>query len=356
MSEIDARVILLNERPHGMPNDKTFRYDTIRVPSSAPAGQILLKLVYLSVDPYMRGQVRTAPLNQPFSGFCIAEVVDSKNDKYKKGQHVFGIFKWQTYQLHDGNSSVSQEIRAIPADLDNKLSLSAWLGVCGMPGRTGYYGLLDDDVGRMKSGQTVLVSAAAGAVGSLVGQLAKLHGAKRVIGTAGGPEKCKIVKEKYGFDECLDYKALDTTEKMLEALKKAAPEGLHVYFDNVGGHVTYAALQALNKYGRVALCGNISSYNSTNPMEEKIPNILSLGTIYGSHKICGFIQSDFYDKFDSFYNEVPKLVAEGKIKFDETLSKGFDSVGEAFVGLFTGANTGKVVIEVDTPSQKKLIR
>jgi len=347
MSEIEARVILFNERPEGHPNDQTFRYETVKVPSSAPEGQILLKLVYLSVDPYMRSYLRTAPLNKPFSGYAIAEVVDTKNDKYKKGQHVFGTFKWQTYQIHDGNSTVQQEIRAIPSDIDKKVPLSAWLGVIGMPGRTAFFGLLHNEVGRMKPGQTVLVSAAAGAVGSMVGQLAKLKGAKRVIGTAGGPEKCKHVKEKYGFDECLDYKALDDTDKMLEALKKAAPEGIDVYFDNVGGHVTFAALQHMNKFARLALCGNISSYNSKNPKEEKIPNILGLNSIYGSHKICGFIQSDFADEFDQFYKEVPPLVAEGKIKFDETLSKGFDTVPQAFAGLFTGANTGKVVIQVE---------
>lgn len=347
MSEIDARVILLNERPQGIPNEKTFRYETIKVPSSAPPGKVLLKLTYLSVDPYLRNSIRSLPLNEPMAGWNLAEVVDSKNPNFKKGQHVFGVFKWQTYQVHDGVNNDTQEIRAIPSELQKKVPLSAWLGVLGMPGRTGYFGLLDEEIGRMKPGQTVLVSAAAGAVGSFVGQLAKLKGAKRVIGTAGGPQKCKLVKEKYGFDECLDYKELDTTEKMQEALKKAAPEGLNVYFDNTGGHVTYAALRCLNKFGRVALCGNISSYNSENPQEDKIPNILSLSTIYGSHKICGYIQRDFADKFDQFYTEVPPLVAEGKIKYDETLNKGFDTVAEGFASLFKGTNTGKVVIKVE---------
>lgn len=345
MSEVDARVILLNERPQGMPNANTWRYESVKVPSSPPDGQILLKLVYLSVDPYMRGLTRSLPLNQPMCGFSVAQVVESKNQKYNKGDHVFGRFKWQTHQLHTGERDPVTEIRLI--DSKHKIPLSAWVGILGTPGRTGYFGLLDDDVGRMKPGQTVLVSAAAGAVGSFVGQLARVKGAKRVIGTAGGPEKCKIVKEKYGFDECLDYKALDTTEKMLAALKQAAPEGIDLYFDNVGGHVTFAALQALNKFGRVALCGNISSYNSANPMEEKIPNILGARTIYSSIRICGFIQPDFFDRFDEFYTEVPPMVADGKINFDEHMTKGFDTVPEAFAGLFTGANIGKVVIQVE---------
>jgi len=191
-----------------------------------------------------------------------------------------------------------------------------------------------------------VVSGAAGAVGSLVGQLARLKGAKKVIGTAGGADKCRVVKEKYGFDECIDYKTFDTVDKMREELKKAAPEGVHLYFDNVGGHVTQAMWDVYTKFGRMALCGAISNYNKP-PHETLLPDPFGMKMIYGGLTVRGFTSSDFVDRSEEFYAEVPQLVEQGKVVFDETVYKGFDKIPLAFAGLFHGHNTGKAVITVD---------
>ena len=257
MSSKPTEVVLAN-KPKNEPDIDTFRVQPMtNPPTTAPAQGVLLQLTVASVDPYQRSMIRRLEIGDSLPNYQVARVLESNLPSLQKGDIVLdmlGRIKWQSVQQHDGNG-----LYRVPPELN--LPMTAWAGVLGMPGRTAYFGLMDHEVGRMQAGKVVLVSGAAGAVGSLVGQLARLKGATKVIGTAGGPDKCARVKQHYGFDDCLDYKQHDTPDKMQQALKKAAPDGIDLYFDNTGGHVTTAALDSLNKYGRMVLCGAISSYN-----------------------------------------------------------------------------------------------
>ena len=267
--------------PSGHPDPaSTFKLQPISSPpTAATPGHVLLRLRVISVDPYLRDVLRKASVGQPQYSWCVAEVVDSQLDGYSVGEFVTGALAWKTLQLHDGKLKPGQKSsqgtalrKVVPVP---GVPLTAWVGVLGMPGRTAYFGLLDPEVGGLKADQTVVVSGAAGAVGSMVGQLARMKGAKKVIGTAGGPDKCRLVSDKYGFDACLDYKELDTVERMQQALKEAAPDGVQVYFDNVGGHVTQAMWPVYADHGRMVLCGAISGYNK-DPKDNLIPNPLSV--------------------------------------------------------------------------------
>lgn len=335
--------VVLANKPKNEPDSTTFRIQPIsNPPTTAPANGLLLKLEVASVDPYIRGLIRRIEIGSSIPNFQVARVVESNHAGFQKGDLVIdwvAQIKWQTIQQHN-----AKDLYRIPPEY--KIPPTAWAGVLGMPGRTAYFGLMDPEVGAMKAGKTVLVSGAAGAVGSLVGQLARIHGAKKVIGTAGGPEKCKRVKEHYKFDECLDYKEHDTPQKMRDALRKVAPDGVDLYFDNTGGHVTTAAFDLFNKWGRMVLCGSISGYNK-DPDHDLIPNVFGLNAIYKSVTIRGFVQTDFLERFQEFYDEVPKLVESGEIVFDETIYKGLDKIPEAFAGLFHGANTGKALVVVE---------
>ena len=277
--------VVLASRPKNEPDSNTFRLQPIaNPPTSAPANGVLLQLVVASVDPYIRGLIRRLDIGEAVPNYQVARVVESNHPNYHKGDVVIDFvaqMKWQTIQQHNCN-----KLYRVPPEL--KVPVTAWAGVLGMPGRTAYFGLLDHEVGRMEPAKVVLVSGAAGAVGSLAGQLARIKGAKKVIGTAGGPAKCKLVKERYGFDECLDYKQHDTAEKMRDALKQAAPEGIDIYFDNVGGHVTTAVFDVFNKYGRMVLCGRISNYNK-DPEDDVGPNVLSVRTSTPSSHPCSSI-------------------------------------------------------------------
>ena len=378
-----AMEVVLASRPKNEPDSSTFRLQPLASPpTSAAADGVLLQLVVASVDPYIRNIIRFLHVGSSISGYHVALVLESNRPDFHKGDHVidflYGI-KLQTVQQHGGNG-----LWRIPPDLS--IPLTAWAGVLGMPGRCAYFGLLDHEVGRLKAGDVVLVSGAAGAVGSLAGQLARIKGAKKVIGTAGGPAKCKLVKERYGFDECLDYKQHDTAEKMRDALKQAAPEGIDLYFDNTGGHVTTAACKSLKEFGRVALAGAISSYNKSpegRPHTQRavrthatyaisLLHTIScyrswvacltlcddvtlvcvrvhsgMDAVIGSHRIIAFKQNDYVQRYPEFYDEVPQLMAAGKIVYDETVYKGLDKLPEAFAGLFTGRSTGKTLVLVD---------
>ena len=271
------REIIVAQQPKGHPDPSTtFTVRPLQTPppSSASPGHLLLRLKAVSVDPYLRGVLSRTKVGDVLESWCVAEVVDSQLDGYSKGELVTAVMPWRTVQEHSGKGKGEGFHQLTKLQPPKGVPITAYLGVLGMPGRTAYFGLLDHEVGRFQPGQTVLVSGAAGAVGSLVGQLAKLKGAGKVIGTAGGPDKCRLVKDKYGFDECLDYKALDTTELMTAALKKAAPEGVHLFFDNTGGVVLQASLEVLVHFGRISLCGGISGYNQQ-PGENLIPNPLS---------------------------------------------------------------------------------
>ncbi|MDF7810668.1 NADP-dependent oxidoreductase [Hymenobacter sp. YC55] len=329
-----TQTILLTSRPQGEPTVEHFQFETREVPAPT-AGQVLLKTRYVSVDPYMRGRMSDAKsyivpfeVGQPIVGGVVAEVVESKSEKLPVGSLVVGNLAWQEYNLANGAA-----VQQIPAD---KAPISYFLGLLGMPGLTAYFGLLD--ICQPKAGETVVVSGAAGAVGMVVGQLAKIQGA-RVIGTAGSDEKVAYLKE-LGFDEAINYK---TTPDIAQALAAAAPNGVDCYFDNVGGTITDAVYDLLNKHARIALCGQISTYNATEVVVGPRPEGKLLKT---SSKLQGFIVSDYMERWPEGVKQLTEWYSQGKLTFEETITEGFDQIPAAFLGLFKGENTGKAVVKV----------
>lgn len=326
--------ILLASRPQGVPTAEHFQFETRDVPEPT-AGQVLLKAHYVSVDPYMRGRMSAAKsyvapfeVGQPIAGGVVAEVVASHSEQLPVGSMVVGNLPWQHYSVAD-----AQAVSAVPAD---KAPASYFLGLLGMPGLTAYFGLLD--ICQPKAGETVVVSGAAGAVGLIVGQLAKIKGC-RVVGTAGSDEKVAHLRA-LGFDEAINYK---TTPDIGKALAEAAPNGVDCYFDNVGGAITDAVYDLLNKHARIALCGQISTYNATEAPVGPRPEGKLLKT---STKLQGFIVSDYLSRWPEGVQQLTQWYTEGKLKGEETVTEGFDQIPAAFLGLFTGENTGKAVVKV----------
>ena len=326
--------ILLASRPQGMPTAEQFQFETRDVPEPT-AGQVLLKTLYVSVDPYMRGRMSAAKsyvapfeVGQPIAGGVVAEVVASQSEQLPVGRVVVGNLPWQEYNVAEANA-----VNPVPAD---KAPASYFLGLLGMPGLTAYFGLLD--ICQPKAGETVVVSGAAGAVGLLVGQLAKIQGC-RVIGTAGSAEKVAHLKA-LGFDEAINYK---TTPDIAQALAEAAPNGVDCYFDNVGGAITDAVYDLLNKHARIALCGQISTYNATEAPVGPRPEGKLLKT---STKLQGFIVSDYLSRWPEGVQQLTQWYTEGKLKSEETVTEGFDQIPTAFLGLFKGENMGKAVVKV----------
>lgn len=324
-----------------MPDESNFEFDEQEV-AAPEEGQLILKSLYISVDPYMRGRMNDSKsyvppykLNEPITGGVVAEVVESRHQKYKKGDVVMGNLPWQTYILSDGTGLTS-----INPDL---APLSYHLGILGMPGLTAYCGLLF--IGEPKEGETVVVSGAAGAVGTVVGQIAKQKGC-RVVGIAGTDEKTEYLKNELGFDEAINYK---TTTNIKEALEIACPDGVDVYFDNVGGNISDAVYTLLNKYARIVICGQIALYNSTSrPTGPRVEPIL----LTKSCLMKGFIVSDYADRFGEAANELVALLKAGKLQYEESITEGFENLPGAFLGLFKGENTGKQLVKVADRSVK----
>lgn len=321
-------------RPQGVPTAEQFRFEDRDVPEPT-AGQVLLKTLYVSVDPYMRGRMSAAKsyvapfeVGQPIAGGVVAEVVASQSEQLPVGTTVVGNLPWQQYNVADAKG-----LNPVPAD---KAPASYFLGLLGMPGLTAYFGLLD--ICQPKAGETVVVSGAAGAVGLVVGQLAKIQGC-RVIGTAGSDEKVAHLKA-LGFDEAINYK---TTPDIGQALAAAAPNGVDCYFDNVGGAITDAVYDQLNKHARIALCGQISTYNATEQPVGPRPEGKLLKT---STKLQGFIVSDYLSRWPEGVQQLTQWYSEGKLQGEETVTEGFDQIPAAFLGLFKGENTGKAVVKV----------
>ncbi|WP_217701012.1 NADP-dependent oxidoreductase [Hymenobacter sp. CRA2] len=332
-----SRTILLDHRPQGQPTAETFRFISSDV-AQPGEGEVLLKTLYVSVDPYMRGRMNEGKsyvppfeVGQPISGGAVAQVVESRNEQLPVGTVVVGNLAWSEYQV-----APAKGLQAVPRDA---APLSYYLGLLGMPGLTAYFGLLD--ICQPKAGETVVVSGAAGAVGSVVGQLARLHGA-RVVGTAGSAEKVAYLKDELGFDEAINYK----TDDVAAALAQACPDGVDCYFDNVGGAVTDAVYDLLNKHARIALCGQISSYNATEapvgPRPE--PKLLKTSTL-----LKGFIVGDYYKRWPEGTRALTQWLQQGQLKFEETVTEGFEQIPQAFLGLFSGENTGKAVVKVADP-------
>ncbi|MBX0290467.1 NADP-dependent oxidoreductase [Hymenobacter sp. HSC-4F20] len=330
---MQTQAILLASRPSGAPSADNFRFETRDVPAPT-SGQVLLKTRYVSVDPYMRGRMSDAKsyiapfvVGEPISGGVVAEVVESQVEQLPVGTLVTGNLPWQQYSVAEGNALQPIPAGAAPA--------SYYLGLLGMPGLTAYFGLLD--ICQPAPGETVVVSGAAGAVGLIVGQLAKIKGA-RVVGTAGSDEKVAYLQE-LGFDVAINYK----TANLPEALATAAPNGVDCYFDNVGGAITDAVYDLLNKHARIALCGQISSYNATEAPVGPRPEGKLLKT---SAKLQGFIVSDYLPQWPTGVQQLSEWYQQGKLRTEETITEGFEQIPAAFLGLFKGENTGKAIVKV----------
>jgi NADPH-dependent curcumin reductase CurA len=327
------RQIRLKSRPTGEPTLDNFEAADGPVPEPKD-GEVLRRTIYLSLDPYMRGRMSDAAsyatpvkLGDVMGAHTVSQVVESKNSAFKKGDFVTGYDGWQTYGVSSGKDLRTLDPKAAP--------ISTAIGVLGMPGMTAFVGLMD--IGQPKPGETVVVSAASGAVGSVVGQLAKIKGC-RAVGVAGSAEKCRYVVEELGFDACINYK----TDDLVPALKEACPKGVDVYFENVGGAVFAAILRVINDGARIPLCGIISEYNATgNPAG---PNLRPL--LVHRAMIKGFIVSDHNDRAPAFVQEVAPLVMSGRIKFREDIVDGLDNAPTAFIGLLAGKNFGKLMVRV----------
>ena len=331
---MNNKTIVLASRPTGMPTAAQFRLEKREVPTPEH-GQLLLKTLYVSVDPYMRGRMSEAKsyiapfaVGEPITGGVVAEVVESHIPQLPVGSVVVGNLPWQQYSVADAKT-----LNRVPTD---KAPASYFLGLLGMPGLTAYFGLLD--ICQPKVGETVVVSGAAGAVGVVVGQLAKIKGA-RVIGTAGSDEKVAYLKA-LGFDEAINYK---TTPSLGKALAAAAPHGIDCYFDNVGGAITDAVYDHLNKYARIAICGQISMYNATEVPTGPRPEVKLLKS---SARLQGFIVSDYLSRWPEGVAQLTEWYTEGLLKGEETITEGFDQIPAAFLGLFKGENTGKAILKV----------
>jgi NADPH-dependent curcumin reductase len=337
MSSVNRRIVLAR-RPQGVPVAADFRLETQPVPSAA-AAQILLRTLYLSLDPYMRGRMNDAPSYAPpvaldavMTGQTVSRVETSNVPGFRAGDLVLANVGWQDYGLSDGRDLVRIDPAIAPP--------SYALGVLGMPGLTAYVGLLD--IGRPQAGETVVVAAATGAVGSVVGQIARIKGC-RVVGIAGGPEKCAYARDTLGFDECLDHRQPELRPR----LAAACPRGIDVYFESVGGEVLAAVLPLLNIHARVPLCGLIAWYNL-----EKLPVGVDhtpalLSTVLRRRlTVKGFIIFDHYDRLPAFHHDMSAWLKAGRIRYREQLIDGLENAPQGLIGLLQGENFGKLVVRV----------
>ena len=332
-----AQRIVLASRPVGEPKPENFRLEEVPVPTRGP-GQLLLRTIWLSLDPYMRGRMsdgpsyaQPVPVGGVMEAGTVSEVIASNNPAFAKGDIVLSRAGWQTHAISDGKGLTKIDPKIAP--------ISTAVGVLGMPGMTAYTGLLD--IGKPQAGETVVVAAASGAVGSAVGQIAKIKGA-RAIGIAGGKDKCAYVKNELGFDDCLDHHEADLAAK----LKFACPKGIDVYFENVGGAVFEAVFPLLNAFARVPVCGLIAHYNDTQAVAPKWAPSLMRAVLTKRLTIRGFIVSDFAARHGDFLRDMSEWVREGKVRHKEFITEGLENAPAAFMGLLKGANFGKQLVRV----------
>ena len=338
MADINRQIHLVS-RPTGEASADNFRL--LEQPLGAPAeGQVLVRHHYLSLDPYMRGRMNDAksyaqpqPLDKVMQGGTVGVVVASKHPDYKPGDNVVGFGGWQEYSIVD--AGIPGSLRKVDA---SRIPLSAYLGAVGMPGVTAWYGLMK--ICQPKPGQTIVVSAASGAVGSAVGQLAKSRGC-RAVGIAGGSDKCEYVTRELGFDACIDYKAHRDAKSLYQALKEATPDGVDGCFENVGGMVLDVTLARMNAFGRIALCGMISGYDGQ-PIPLQQPQLLLTQRL----TVEGFIVSEHMEVWPEALKELGTLVASGRLKYRETIAEGLEAAPEAFLGLLKGRNFGKQLVRL----------
>jgi len=330
------KTILLKNRPQGTPTLSDFEFISENLNTTLKAGEILLETTYVSVDPYLRGRMSDAKsyvppfqLNQPIQSGVIAKVIASKHDNFLEGDYVSGLLSWKTKQISNGEGLIKVD--------KSKAPLSSYLGVLGMTGLTAYLGL--NEIGKPKAGETIVVSGAAGAVGSVVGQIAKILGLK-VIGIAGTDEKIDMLKTKFGFDAGINY---NTSKDINADIKTLAPNGVDIYFDNVGGPISDAVLFNINHFARIIICGAISVYNSTEtPKGVSVQPFL----VKNSALMQGFIVSNYAEKFPEAMQQLSTWLAEQKLTYTETIVDGFDNIPKAFIDLFEGKNKGKMIVEI----------
>ncbi|GLK47667.1 NADP-dependent oxidoreductase [Brevundimonas intermedia] len=332
------RRILLAQRPNGKPRLEDFKLDEAPLPEPQD-GQVLLKILYLSLDPYMRGRMsagksyaKPVGIGEVMEGGTVGQIIASRHPAFSPGDIVLSHSGWQSFAVADGASLRKLDPAAAP--------VSTALGVLGMPGFTAYAGLLT--IGQPKPGETVVVAAASGAVGSAVGQIAKIVGA-RAVGIAGGAQKCAFVRDQLGFDAVVDHHTSDFPSQ----LRAACPQGVDVYFENVGGPVWDAVFPLLNDFARVPVCGLIAQYNDTGRPAgpDRLPHLMR-DVLSRSLLIRGFIQREFADQRPAFYTQMAAWIASGQVQYREDVVDGLDAAPEAFIGLLEGRNFGKLVVHV----------
>lgn len=339
MTEYKNRAVVLNRRPEGEIRDGDLVVQE-REQRPLKDGEVRAQTLWLSLDPYMRPRMNDAKgymdpigIGETIVGESVGRVVESKSDHYQVGDLITSYSGWQEYSIFPGDGPMVYKIEPKAG-----VPLQAYLGVAGMPGRTGYCGLMH--VGKPKAGETVVVSAASGPVGTVVGQTAKKEGC-RVVGVAGGPEKCRFVVEELGFDACVDYKAGN-----LEAdLKAACPDGIDIYFENVGGAVTRAVAPLLNKGARVPICGYVSAYNATDMASVETPfHVLKALDEVPEHRF--FLVTEWQDQHQEITGILADRVASGELKYQETVAEGLDNAVDAFRGMLNGKNFGKQLVHI----------
>ena len=331
--------VLLDNRPEGEATAANFRLATTDTPPLQD-GQVLVRHHFLSLDPYMRGRMNAGksyaqpqPLGEVMQGGTVGEVVESKNPRYQPGDQVVGFGGWQLYSVV--NADQPGALRKVDT---THVPLSHYLGAVGMPGVTAWYGLVK--IIAPKAGDTVAISAATGAVGSAFAALAKARGC-RVVGIAGGPDKCRYAVEELGYDACIDYKVHADAASLSKALKDACPNGIDGYFENVGGMVLDAVLLRMNAFGRIALCGMIAGYDGA-PLPLTYPALILVNRL----KIEGFIVSEHMEVWPEALAELGQLVGSGKLRPRESVAQGIESAPEAFIGLLKGRNFGKQLVKL----------
>ena len=345
MSDMMKQIVLAS-RPDGAPTPANFRMEELPVPTPGE-GEVLVRVHYMSLDPYMRGRMDDAksyaaniPVDGKMEGGSVGEIIASNAKGFEVGEFVMGGFGWATHSV------------APAADLakidPNTAPITYALGVLGMPGLTGWYGLTE--LGKPKEGETLVVAAATGPVGSMVGQIAKSRGL-RTVGIAGGPEKCKMAVEHFGFDACIDHKAYETASELRAAIKAEAPKGIDIYFENVGGKVLEAVMPLMNQHGRIPICGMISWYNEGGLGADAIEKGLSAPKLWRTIlvnflSVTGFIISNHWNRMGDFHKEVGPMIASGEVKVQEDITEGLENAPDAFIKLLTGGNTGKAIVKV----------
>ncbi|MEQ6204041.1 NADP-dependent oxidoreductase [Sulfitobacter sp. HNIBRBA2951] len=345
MSEM-MKQIALASRPDGAPTPENFRLEELPIPTPGD-GEVLVRVHYMSLDPYMRGRMDDAksyaaniPVDGKMEGGSVGEIIASNAEGFEVGEFVMGGFGWATHSVAPAAGLAKIDPNTAP--------LTYALGVLGMPGLTGWYGLTE--LGKPKAGETLVVAAATGPVGSMVGQIAKSMGL-RTVGIAGGADKCKTAVEHFGFDVCLDHRAYETASELRKAIKEAAPKGVDIYFENVGGKVLDAVLPLMNPHGRIPICGMIAWYNEGGLGADAIEKSLSAPKLWRTIlvnflSVNGFIISNHWDRMGDFHKAVGPMIASGEVKVQEDITEGLENAPDAFIKLLTGGNVGKAIVKV----------